>query len=539
MKNTASKYLLFLFTVFLVSCAQMAIPTGGDKDVQPPQIVSEKTIPQNRSVNFTGKNILITFDEFVKLNNPQQQVIISPAPEKEPEYVLNGKRLTIRFKEELKVNTTYTINFGNAISDITENNVAENLLYIFSTGNFIDSMRVDGVVKNAFTKSPEKGIWVSLYENENDILTKRPMYVSKTDKNGNFSIQNISAGEYFIYALKDDNNNYLYDRPSEQIAFLNEKINVNNENSAPLTFLLFKENNEKQFIKKTIFEYPDKFTFIFNKPLVYNEPSVEILSPGGYKIDMSFAPPSRDSVFVWIDWRMLSDSAVFSVEAKTDSFADTITVYTADDRTAPDSIFTLKHNITPVFGLYDTIQLWYKHPFDTEFTKGIQLFEDSIEIKRKVQTVGLVGNKLIILAEFKERTKYRLLVARGALEDINYESVNDTLDISFTTQKEEHYGNLFLSFSSENNLPFFLQLKNDKGKVVREIYPGNDPKINFEKLPPGNYSISALIDENENRKWDTGNLGKKIQPERIYYYDKPVTIRSNWDVDIDWKLLLK
>ena len=536
MKNRLLKYFSFLITVTFASCAQMVIPTGGEKDTQPPQIIPEKTVPQNRSVNFTGKNILITFDEFVKLNNPQQQIIISPAPEKEPEYVLNGKRLSIHFKEDLRANTTYTINFGNAISDITENNVAENMNYVFSTGNFIDSMRIEGTVKNAFTKTAEKGIWISLYENENDILTKRPLYISKSDKNGNFSIQNISLGEYFIYALKDDNNNYLYDRPGEQIAFYNDVVVAG---ETYLEMLLFKENNEKQFIKKTLFEYPDKVTFIFNKPLEYNEPAIKILDPSGYKVEMSFASPSRDSVFLWADYKLMNDSAVFSINDRTNKFTDTIAVNTADDRTWPDSIFKLSHNITPVFGLYDTIQLWYKHPFDTEFTKGIKLFEDSVEIERKIQPIGLVGNKLIILAQFKERTKYRLLVVRGALEDISYMSVNDSLDISFTTQKEEHYGNLFLNFTSETGLPFFLQLKNEKGKVVRQIYPGTEPKINFEKLPPGNYTISALIDENENGKWDAGNLKEKLQPEKIYYYDKPITIRANWDVDIEWKLMLK
>lgn len=532
----AVKYLLFIYVIIFTSCAQMAIPTGGEKDVQAPQVVNDKTIPQNRSVNFTGKNILITFDEFVKLNNPKQQIIISPTPEKDPEYVLNGKRLTIHFKEDLLPNKTYTINFGNAISDITENNVAENLQYVFSTGSFIDSMQIGGTVKNAFTKTPEKGIWVSLYKNENDILTKRPLYISKSDKNGNFSIRNISAGEYYIYALKDDNNNYLYDRPGELIAFYNDFVVAG---ETYLEMLLFKENNEKQFVKKTFFDYPDKITFIFNKPLEYNEPAIKIIDPSGYKVEMSFAAPSRDSVFLWVDYKLMNDSAVFIINDRTNNFTDTIAINTADDRTGPDSIFKLSHNITPVFGLYDTIQLWYKHPFDTEFTKGIKLYEDSVEIDRIIETIGLVGNKLIILAKFKERTKYRLTIARGALEDLNYMSVNDSLDISFTTQKEEHYGNLFLNFISDKEFPFFLQLKNEKGKVVRQLYPGNETKINFEKLPPGNYSISALIEKDKNGKWDTGNLQENLQPEKIYYYDKPITIRSNWDVDIEWKLLLK
>lgn len=516
----------------------MAMPTGGEKDTQPPVILSEKTIPRNRSVNFTGNTLLITFDEFVKLNNPKQQVVISPAPQKEPEFLLNGKKLTIRFGEELPPNTTYTIHFGNAISDITENNVAENLQFVFSTGPVLDSLSVKGSVKNASAKIPEKGIWVELYKNENEITSQRPLYLSKTDKSGNFSIDNIAPGEYFIYALKDENNNYQYDRPGEQIAFMNEKIMTGGEIDLPVSLLLFKEDKEKLFIKKTLFEYPDKFTFVFSKPLPFNEPSVKILSTYGIDIEASFTSVSHDSLFLWADWKMENDSVVFMVESKTNNFIDTITVNTADDRTPPEKTFKLKHNITPVFGLYDTIRIWNPNPFDTEFTKGIQLLEDSLPVERKIINGNLPGTEWLIIAHLKERTSYRLLIVPAALEEIFSGAVNDSLDISFTTQKEEYYGNLLLNFSPDVESKFLIQLKNDKGKTIRQQYTSTGTKLNFEKLPPGNYSLSVILDENENGKWDTGQFDKKIQPERIFHYEKPVTIRSNWDVDIDWKLLL-
>ena len=183
----ASIYLL------AVSCAQIVSPAGGIKDNTPPKVV--KAQPKNQSLYFNSEKITIEFDEFIQLNNTDDQIIISPPTEQKPEYTLKGKVLEIRFKEQLQPNTTYTINFGNAIGDNKENNLLQNYSYVFSTGSLIDSLGINGTVYQAFNKKAEKDIVVGLYKTDgftdSTLIKEKPLYLTKTNELGNFNIKNL------------------------------------------------------------------------------------------------------------------------------------------------------------------------------------------------------------------------------------------------------------------------------------------------------------------------------------------------------------
>lgn len=220
---------VLLLSFVLQQCANPVMPKGGPKDEIPPSVVEAK--PANRSVNFKGKTIEITFDEFVKLSNTQKEVLISPPLNKNPGYRLRGKTLQIKFEEALAPETTYTIFFGDAIGDLTENNPISGYSFVFSTGPVLDSMSIEGLVNNAYDLVPPEAAFVMLYDRAPDTIPVdslpyllRPLYVARTDKEGHFRLANLKNMAYKIFVISDMNSNFLYDMPGEKIAFLDTLI---------------------------------------------------------------------------------------------------------------------------------------------------------------------------------------------------------------------------------------------------------------------------------------------------------------------------
>jgi hypothetical protein len=228
--NKIKAWILPAAVMFIVACAQQGAPTGGEKDEDPPKLV--RSVPANYSSNFKDEKILITFDEYLDMGNFTQELVVSPPMEEKPLVMLRNKTLIIEFEEELKEDVTYTFNFGEGISDLNEKNVLLNFEYVFSTGDFLDSLSIKGTLKNAFDLSiPESPIYIMLYNELNDSLPllEIPYYVGRTDKEGNFAVNNLRAGVYKMFVLKDGNNNFLYDLPTEQVAFLDTSIFVDGE----------------------------------------------------------------------------------------------------------------------------------------------------------------------------------------------------------------------------------------------------------------------------------------------------------------------
>ncbi len=224
------RLLVLAFALLIYGCAQQGAPTGGPKDEHPPVVL--KSIPENYATNFNAKKITITFDEYLDMANFTQELVVSPPMEEKPEIRLRNKQLIIEFEEDLKEEVTYTFNFGEGIKDLNEKNVLLNYEFVFSTGNYLDSLSVKGTVKNAYDLSiPENPINVMLYrELEDSIPLKQiPYYVGRADKEGNFAVNNLKDGIYKMFVLKDGNNNFLFDMPDEKIAFLDSSLTVDGD----------------------------------------------------------------------------------------------------------------------------------------------------------------------------------------------------------------------------------------------------------------------------------------------------------------------
>jgi len=231
--------LLVAIGFVMVYCARPGSPGGGPKDTQPPQII--KSTPPNYSARFTGDRFEIDFDEFIELNNINQSLLISPPMDELPDFKAKGKTLLVKFNEELKENTTYTLFFGDAIVDITEKNPVVENTYIFSTGDRVDSMSMEGKVINAVDLQPAADVFVMLYKVTSKAVTLndngnreieldsmpmllKPFYLSKTNENGQYKFNGLADEKYLIFALRDLNSNHIFDQPTEEIAFLDSLV---------------------------------------------------------------------------------------------------------------------------------------------------------------------------------------------------------------------------------------------------------------------------------------------------------------------------
>jgi hypothetical protein len=222
------KYIWLFPLVFLCwNCAQQGSPSGGPRDEDPPRVLESE--PPNYSTQFEARKIRITFDEYIVLENVNQQLVVSPPMEEQPEVKLKKRSILIEFEEELKPNTTYTFNFGDAIKDLHEGNKLQNYEYVFSTGEVLDSMSVRGTLRYAETlELPEDPVSIMLYTDLRDSvpLLDIPLYVGRSNDSGVFSVNNLRPDEYKVFALKDGNNNFLFDLPTEEIAFLDSSLMV-------------------------------------------------------------------------------------------------------------------------------------------------------------------------------------------------------------------------------------------------------------------------------------------------------------------------
>ena len=272
----------FFVLIFAFGCANRQLPQGGPRDHDPPKLL--KATPPNMTRNFTAKEIVLQFDEYFKLVSPYSEIVMSPSPNKLPEYKVRKKNLVIDMKDSLEKNTTYVINFGKAIADVNEGNVLKNFTYVFSTGAHIDSLSITGSVINTLTQQKEKDVVVFLFTLKQDSLLfgkKKPTIFTNTDTAGNFTLNNLHAEDYRIYALKDPSapTNRIYNNDKELIAF-NKKIIHLTTDTSNLQLKLFRATPAKFRLVDKRTDIDGKMFFSFNKRL--DNPSLHILYPPGF-----------------------------------------------------------------------------------------------------------------------------------------------------------------------------------------------------------------------------------------------------------------
>lgn len=521
---------IFVFIIILVSyqCAQRGNPTGGPKDVTPPELTRAE--PPNMTTNFKGQKIRLYFNELVKLNDIQKQLIISPPLKNSPVLSPIGnanKYVEITIKDTLKPNTTYTLNFGQGIVDNNEENPKSFFTYVFSTGDYIDSLELKGVVKDAFNKKADDFISVMLYKidtsyTDSTIYKRPPNYITNTlDSAVIFNLKNLKEGKYALFGVKDVANNNVFDQKTDKIAFVRDTINLPTDSIYLLT--LFKEIPDYSVAVPSM-EASNKISFGYygeGSDIVINT-LTEIPDTVRTKITKD---RKKDTLNFWFTPYEM-DSLMFTLTNEKLKVQDTFKVKSR--KVAFDSLkISMSQNGNIEFD--QPINLLSNTPLVSFDSTKIKLMDkDSIEIAYKVKLDTLES---LLNFDFKidPDQSYRMELIPGAVTDF-FETTNDSVAFSFKTKGLADYGNLTLNLNGNSIVyPIIVQLTNEKGELQREIYSTEPQEYHFDNLNPGKYQARVIYDMNGNGKWDTGSLLKKRQPEKISYYPNLIELRANWE----------
>ena len=530
----------FALLLLLASCAQIVTPSGGDKDITPPFAYDTAAVPPNFSPNFEGDKIVIPFNEYINLKDPRNQVIISPPFEVAPDIRVKNKSIIIELNEAPRENTTYTFNFGASIEDITERNPASNFKYVFSTGPELDSLVYAGYVYNAFSLKPEKEVFVMLYENTADSipLLEKPSYFAKTDESGVFAINYLKPGNYKVFVLKDINANFLFDLPTEAVAFQDSLITPyipkNDTNQVIPKFYLFNEDNNFQFVKKSTVKAPGEVVIEMNKWSENTAVRIVDLPADAPKI-YSRVATHGDSIQLWVnEW---PEDTLF-LEVKDDTaFVDTIGINLVTEpleEGAKKPTLTMASNAKPYFDLHKDFVVRFNHPIDSFDASKLTFIEDSIPKQVTMEPTDSTKRAYAIKYPWKEELVYDIVLDSAAFIDI-YGLASDSLVDGFRTQRENYYGDLKFKVKLPNqDHQYILEFLSANGSMIQKLTLKEDQVLNFPNLGPGNYQFKLIFDRNNNGVWDTGNYLQHLQPETQLYYSEVIEVRSNWDQELEW-----
>jgi hypothetical protein len=591
-------FLLTALFILPVACAKISAPSGGPRDKLPPVVV--KSIPNTGAKNFRDKKLSITFNEYVVLDNINEKFMVSPPIRMKPRVFTKGKSVIVEFDDKLKDSTTYTFYFQDAIKDLNEGNIIENYQVVFSTGPVIDSLSITGNVYSSYNlEVPEKTQVLMFQELADSAVVKHlPDYISRVDMNGYFRIDNIHAGNYRLYALKDVDNSKNYNLPEEEFAFMNSAIEITPEkNFIPLvkdTATLIKglKNGtspavkDTTIIKKAVGKVPEtailngeyqlllfaaqkkdhyltnsarnlKYQMIYTLSLPPDSMKFEVSIPGAgneeYFIEKS---RNKDTLKIW-----LSDSALYSQPQITTivkyPFTDTLKTLGYREDTilmrylaprAPRAakvkkpVLTVDANITTGYlKPGQSIVFTSQTPFSQPDTSRIYLYE-IIDTTRQKVPFHLVKDstnscKYTLNAKLLKGKKYLFIADSASFSNI-YSENSDSTGIKFSVKDPESYSKLTLNISNYKG-DRIIQLLNNTEILVSESLMKKDGKLVFPLLENGLYRVRAIYDLNSDGKWTTGDFTSGRQPEPVSYYPGEIELKTGWEIEQDWDIGVK
>jgi hypothetical protein len=532
----ARKIILYLpFIIFhfiLFQCANPIPPQGGPRDETPPQLDTAEST-RNYQTNFEKQPIVFTFDEWVELDDPYNQIVISPPVDRtEFEVSIKRKSVIFEFTEDLQLReqATYTINFGEAIKDLTEGNAADYLRFVFSTGDHLDSLTLSGTVVDAKTNEPVEEVYFMLYENLADsvVRTERPFYFGKTDETGRFQISNIKEGTFKSFAILDEGQRYIYDQNTEQIGFPDSLITLSDTAAAPeIRIRLFQERITPRILEEDL----DEFGLI---KLTLNKPpsGMKVTTPNGPLLVMDY---DRDTLKLWYaeeqtnPWRL--------IVRKDTLLNDTLSVPAVAgaeflESASLERIGGSGANIAP----NDSFKLRFNHPLSVLDTARITLLEDTLRTRLSPNLVidTFSRRQLAVRSLWQEGVQYELELLPGALYDIFGIPNADTILQQFRVRLRKDFGNLNLTVNGLDSLSNYVLQLRDGDRTVRQRIITNSQTYQerFTLLPPATYTLRIITDWNGNGRWDTGHYDTHRQPEPIFLQELE-QLRANWDVEAE------
>ena len=554
-------------TFFMHSCANTTqAPTGGKKDTIPPALYWTQPVPGAVNVDTNKTKIVFGFDEYVTIKN-QQNIFLSPPQKKAPKAKVKGKNVVVTFEEPLAKGITYTLNFTDAIADNNEGNMFPGFTYVFSTGDNIDSMLVTGTVQDCNTLTPVKGATVMLYKDHSDsaIFKSRPFAACKTDDWGYFCIPYIPDTLYRLYALKDDNNDNIYQsEDGELVGFIDSLIRPVMRVSDTLAEMqkydmkdtlecrarrseyeirLFKEESTKQKLMNKG-RSADRHAYV---TFMSKNAWIDSLWIKGYKQEQLISQFNlrQDSLEIWINdrrrtpdtlqlyinYRKTNDSTgVFepslehyplfiegALPKKTGRAArqnlkheDTICVYklTAEPETVEQNGFSIEFAYPIIYENFDSLKFRYINPKQKELKGSFTVEKDSLNLRRYT-----IRPKEKLLPGYE----YFLKVPHRAFRDING-FYSDSTEVKVSLPSDDKLSTIILDMKGVEGKLIVDLLNEKRDKVLRNYIIEKDTQLVFPYLKEGKYSVRVTFDYNKNSMVDTGNILEHRQPEKVAFF---------------------
>ena len=571
---------IFLLVV-MYSCANMASPNGGPYDEMPPRFIASTPLPNQ--TNFKGNKVEIEFDELIQIENPMENVIVTPPQRMLPVIQARGRKAVVELNDTLKPNTTYTIDFTNSIADNNEKNVFENFSFAFSTGNVIDSLEVSGTLLNAENLEPMPGITIGLHSNQADSAFRKLPFerISRTNDKGKFTIRNIATGSYHIFGLNDINRDYRFDQPGEEMAFADslytptfqftsrndtvwkdsvtvdsiKVVNYTRFMPDDVLLLLSKEKFERQYLTKSERTQDNRFTIRFNAQ-IDSIPAPRLLQTEAVQDKWYVAQKAEENkaVHYWLTdsllWKQdtirvaldyLKSDSLNVLRPQTDTLQMVLRkrpeVKKKRKKGEPEPIVFLGMNVDAPSSMdvFDTVSVVFDEPV-------LNIKKEAFYLDRKVDTLwqevdfNFIPDSTNALGFFIDRDwkygeTYRLEADSATIYSL-YGKWNNVLSTQFTIKKQEDYGNLYINLPGVDTTAF-VQLLNASDHPVRKA-PVREGGVLFMDLKPDKYYARIILDLNNNDEWDPGNFAEKRQPEPVYYYPGFFTVMQNFDVEETW-----
>ncbi len=521
--------------LLLGSCAKRGTITGGLKDTIAPTL--KTSVPKNYSTNFSGQTIRLHFDEYVKLKNINKQLIVSPPMRLAPEVLpLNAsKTITVRIKDTLQPNTTYSFNFGQSIEDNNESNPYRQFKYVFSTGPYIDSLTLNGRIKDAYRKEVDNFVTVMLYDvnekfSDSIIYKDLPRYVTNTlDSAKTFTLENLKAGKYLLVALKDQNNNYKFNPKDDKIGFHSQHITVPTDTIYEIE--LFKEILPFKAFKPV--------QASGNRLLVGYEGDARDL-----KVDLQHSGqsvehivtrfPGKDSLQIWYKPIKLDGGKSDSLQVSV-SKGDIRERFSVKFKNQKTDTLSIKPVQTGTLALRDNIVLTSSIPLVDVRSENIRFVnKDAVAVAFK-PVYDDQSQQLTLEFEKQPLEKYTLELLPGAVSDY-LGHPNDSLKFNFDTRNTSEYGNLRIILENVKQFPVIIELTSSKGDVLYSAYSDGQTIVDFNLLKPELFTLRVIYDANKNKVWDTGSFLERRQTEEVHYFPKAIDVRANWDVEQNFNL---
>ncbi len=512
-------YLALLLMVLMAwSCAQIGTPGGGLDDETAPYIIREGSTT-NSQTNFTDRRIELIFNEWITTSNTTKEVFISPPLDYPLQITDRGKKVIVEFneKEVLKENTTYQISFGKAIKDLTAGNVLENYTFLFSTGDKLDYLSIEGTVVDFVTQQPVKDVIVLLHASESDtsFTQAKPTYLTRTEDDGSFKLKNLRADTFQIFGLVDGNVSYTYDLQSEQVAFLDSTL-ILIDSMPPMqgiTLELFDEEDEALLIESR--QKQQGLVKLLYKPKVRN-PQHRILNAPEAE---SFLEFSKDTLLLW---HKLPDT--LNLVITHDDAIDTMKIRAAKNSIAELSMLATAKPLNQF--ATDSIMIEWNKPIASIDTSKIVL---SDTVQDYPFTAGYYDKTLWLLADLAANASYNITIDSAAVVDWYGVESKDSVAVSLRTLDLEELGQINLSITKEDSISYVLELRTTENLIEKwTIFEPTE--IVVPNLLPGTYKINLLQDLNGDGRWSSGNLSEKKKPE-IRKEKTLESLKSGWELE--------